>query len=128
MRTGSFDRSRESRDFEVGCPCTDTDLVAKDESALRRARNRREQAWFLGALLVVAAAVVAAPWLLGALERVDGVTATVAAVGVVAALIATRHRRGVRWTALRILMLTTVLAAAALCALVVACAADGCFN
>jgi len=98
------------------------------EPALDRAQRRREIAWFVGAVLAVAALLFSARWWAALLDHVDPVTATAIFVVVGGALLASRGRRGLGWNVLRVLCVAGVALALALATLVAVCIPSACFN
>jgi len=93
-----------------------------------RTQRRREITWFLGTVFAIAALLLAAPLWAGLLDHVQLLTATVAAVAIGAALLASRRRSGLGWTVVRVLCVAAIVMAVAMASLVAVCIPSGCFN
>jgi xanthine/uracil/vitamin C permease (AzgA family) len=98
------------------------------EGPIDRAQRRREMTWFLVAVLGVAAVWFSGRWWMSLLDHMDPVTATASALVVTGALVASSRRRGLGWSAVRLLCVAAILVAITMAALVAVCIPSGCFN
>jgi hypothetical protein len=99
------------------------------EPPLDPAQRRREITWFVALVVTVAAILLSAPWWAGLLDyALDPITAVATVVIVTGGLFASRGRRGIGWTALRLVCGAAIVLAIAMAVLVAGCVASECFN